>query len=73
MHESTYKKEIVPKINETEELSEGIFFFFLKITDQYLHKDPSLKAKYKTSTYQKCFFFWRKEYTPNVITCEDNF
>ena len=43
-HESTYKKEIVSEINDTEELTDVIFPIELKTIDKYQHKDPILEA-----------------------------
>ena len=55
-HESTYKKEILSEINDTEESTENIFSNNLKTIDQYQRKDPSLKAKYTTGTNRKVLF-----------------
>ena len=48
--EFTYKKELVPELNDTGELTEGTFLMNLKLIDQYQQKDPILKAKYEIGT-----------------------
>ena len=55
---STYQKEIVSEINDTEELSEGNFPINLKIIQKYQRREPRIIAKYKNGTYHK-FFLWR--------------
>ena len=42
---STYKKEIVSEINDTEEIPEGNFHINLKLIDKYQWTEPSLMAK----------------------------
>ena len=48
--EFTYKKELVPELNDTGELTEGTFLMNLKLIDQYQQKYPILKAKYEIGT-----------------------
>ena len=48
--ESTYKNEIVSKVNDTEELADGILPMTLKLIVHYQQKYPILKAKYNMGT-----------------------
>ena len=51
--DSTYKKDIVSEINNTEELSDIFFSMELKHIDHYQRKFPCLKDKYYMGTYHR--------------------
>ena len=68
--ESTYKREILSEINDTEEFPEGVSPISSKQIDKYQRKTPSLKAKYELGTYQKCSFCGGINIHINLITCK---
>ena len=59
------------EINDTKELPEGIFSVNLKFIDQYQQIEPSLKAKYINTTYQKYYFCGVINIYPNHLMCMD--
>ena len=71
-HESTYKSLIVSEINETKELSEGIFPINLKSIDQYQCKYPILMDNYTIGAYQKDSFCGVSNINLELIMCEDD-
>ena len=71
-HNSTYKREIVSEINDTEKVSESNFPINLKSIYQYQRKYPSLFAKYKKSMHQKGCFHEGSNRNLNLIRCQDN-
>ena len=50
------KRKFVSEINDTEELTDGIFPMNLKIIDYYQWKYYCPKAKHDMGTYHKCYF-----------------
>ena len=54
--ESTNFKKKLSEINDTVELSEGIFPINLKLIEQYQQEDPCLLDKYTMDTYPKGSF-----------------
>ena len=51
-----YKKEIVPELNDTEELPEGTVPINFKLIEKYQWTEPSLLAKYKELFTKKVLF-----------------
>ena len=63
----------MPKINNINELPEGIFRVNLKTIDQYQRKDASLMDKYKTRKYKIASFCKGRNSNVNLIICEDKY
>ena len=53
---STYQREILSEINDTEELTEVTFLINLKLIQTYQRSEPSIIAKYKNGMYHKGYF-----------------
>ena len=68
--ESTYIKENISEINDTDELLEGIFPIDFKTTDQYQQKDRSILAKYKKCTYKTGSFRRESNINFNLLPCK---
>ena len=67
---STYKKEILSEINDTEEIPEGIFPINLKLIHHYQQKEPGLLAKYTIMAYHKGSFRGGSNINLSLTMCE---
>ena len=68
---STYQKEIVPEINDIEEIPEGTFPINLKLFKKYQWSEPILMAKYQDGTCHKGYFYGESNIDINLIKCKD--
>ena len=66
---STYKQEIVSEINDIEKITEGTFPINLELIKTYQRLEPSITAKYTTSTHQKGSFHGGSNIDLKIITC----
>ena len=66
-----YQKEIVPEINNTEEITEGTFPINVKFIQKYQRAEPSLMAKYEDGTYHKGSFHGGSNKDLRLTTCKD--
>ena len=68
---SNYQKQIVLKINDTEELPEDTFTISLKLMQKYQQEEPSIIAKYIYGMYHKGYFCGGSNTDIKCITCND--
>ena len=60
------------EINDVGELPESIFPINIKLIQKYQRQETIIIAKYKDSTYHKCYFYGGGNIVLNLITCKDN-